>query len=74
MTEFREKSTFAPADLMGKAWVQAVVTAVDAKGARVLLGKGYTGYIPVANMSWARTPNRKISGWGLPPCVTPASC
>ena len=66
VTEFREKSTFAPADLMGKAWVQAVVTAVDAKGARVLLGKGYTGYIPVANMSWARTPNRKISGWGAP--------
>ena len=66
VTEFTEKSTFAPADLMGKAWVQAVVTAVDAKGARVLLGKGYTGYIPVANMSWARTPNRKISGWGAP--------
>ena len=66
VTEFREKSTFAPADLMGKAWVQAVVTAVDAKGARVLLGKGYTGYIPVANMSWARTPQPQDLRLGAP--------
>ena len=59
---FLEASAFTPLDLAGGAWVKAVVTAVDAKEARVNLGKGYTGVIPVANMSWARKSNPKVAG------------
>ena len=35
---------------------------LDAKEARVALGKGYSGIIPVANVSWARKPNPKVAG------------
>ncbi len=59
---FLAASAFAPLDLAGKAWVKALVTAVDAKEARVALGQGYTGLIPVANMSWARKPNPRVAG------------
>lgn len=55
-------AAFTPLDLSGNAWVKALVTAVDAKEARVALGQGYTGLIPVADMSWARKPNPKVAG------------
>ena len=59
---FAADTAFAPLDLAGGAWTKALVTAVDAKEARVALGKGYSGIIPVANMSWARKPNPKVAG------------
>ncbi|WP_300925400.1 penicillin-binding protein 1A [uncultured Desulfovibrio sp.] len=59
---FLTGSTFAPLDLAGDAWVRAVVTDVESGKAGVALGQGYTGVIPVANMSWARKPNPKVAG------------
>ncbi len=57
---------FAPIDLAGNGWVQALVTAVDQKEAKVLLGEGYKGVLPVSGMSWARKPNPRISGADAP--------
>lgn len=59
---FLAESAFSPLDMGGNARIKALVTAVDAKEARVSLGKGYSGVIPVANMSWARKPNPKVAG------------
>ncbi|MBD5558416.1 MAG: PBP1A family penicillin-binding protein [Desulfovibrio sp.] len=63
---FGKDSTFAPQDLAGDAWVRALVTAVEPARAVVALGKGYTGVIPVANMSWARKPNPKVAAANAP--------
>ena len=51
---FLTKGVFSPYDLGGGNWVKAVITASDAKGVRVTLGSGYTGFIPAASMAWAR--------------------
>ena len=59
---FLAQKSFSPMDLAGDSWVKAVVTQVEAKEARVSLGQGYTGVIPVADMSWARKPNPKVAG------------
>ena len=63
---FGKDSTFTPQDLAGDAWVRALVTAVEPARAVVALGKGYTGVIPVANMSWARKPNPKVAAANAP--------
>lgn len=63
---FQEKRDFTPYDLGGFAWVQAYVTKVEPGSATVALGNGYTGVIPVANMSWARTPNAKVAAASAP--------
>lgn len=57
---------FSPQDLAGNAWVQAAVASVEPKEARVILGQGYTGIIPVANMSWARKPNIHVAAQSAP--------
>ncbi|MDE5832394.1 MAG: PBP1A family penicillin-binding protein [Desulfovibrio sp.] len=64
--EFQSGHDFAPYELGGDAWVQALVTKVEPQAAYVALGKGYTGVIPVANMSWARTPNARVAAQSAP--------
>lgn len=64
--DFLKKSSFSPSDLAGGNWVRALVSAVEAREARVELGQGYTGVIPVANMSWARKPNPKVPAAAAP--------
>ena len=59
---FIQASAFTPLDLAGNGWVKALVTGVEAREARVTLGRGYSGVIPVAQMSWARKPNPKVAG------------
>lgn len=59
---FPAQKAFSPLDLAGNNWVKALVVAADAKEARVNLGQGYTGLIPVGNMSWARKPNPRVAG------------
>ena len=63
---FGKDSTFTPEDLAGGAWARALVTAVEPGSATVALGQGYTGVIPVANMSWARKPNPKVAAASAP--------
>ncbi|MDE7372110.1 MAG: transglycosylase domain-containing protein, partial [Desulfovibrio sp.] len=63
---FGKDSSFSPQDLAGGAWVRALVTAVEPGRAMVALGKGYSGVIPVANMSWARKPNPKVAAANAP--------
>lgn len=63
---FVRDSTFTPPDLAGEAWVRALVTEVEAGKAIVTLGQGYSGVIPVTNMSWARKPNPKVAGINAP--------
>lgn len=65
--DFPSQTAFVPMDLAGGAWIKALVTATDAREARVALGQGYTGVIPTANMSWARKPNPKVAGIYAPP-------
>ncbi|MBQ4567858.1 MAG: PBP1A family penicillin-binding protein [Desulfovibrio sp.] len=60
--KFLETSAFSPLDLVGNGWVRAVVSKVTPQAAQVELGQGYTGLIPVANMSWARKPNPRVAG------------
>ncbi|MCR4666602.1 MAG: PBP1A family penicillin-binding protein [Desulfovibrio sp.] len=62
--EFLTKHAFSPIDLAGGAWTKALVTAVQAKQVQVNLGQGYIGTIPVSQMSWARKPNPRVSGFG----------
>ncbi|MBE6441199.1 MAG: PBP1A family penicillin-binding protein [Desulfovibrio desulfuricans] len=52
--EFLTKGVFSPYDLGGGNWVRGMIAASDAKGVRVALGSGYTGFIPAAGMAWAR--------------------
>lgn len=59
--EFGPDSSFSPLDLVGGAWVRALVTDVSPKQAAVRLGHGYTGVIPLDNMGWARKPNPKVA-------------
>lgn len=63
---FTKKTEFGPDDLAGGAWVQALVTQVEPREALVDLGSGYSGVIPVANMSWARKPNPKVAARDAP--------
>lgn len=60
------KNNFEPLDLAGDAWISAYVTEVTPKEAKVILGNGYSGVIPVANMSWARKPNIKVAAANAP--------
>ncbi len=63
---FIEAKTFTPFDLMGGAWVNALVTKVAVEGADVALGSGYTGHVSVKSMSWAREPNLRVAGAHAP--------
>lgn len=64
--DFLDRSTFTPQDLAGEAWVRALVQKVTPQKAEVALGQGFTGVIPVSNMSWARKPNPRIAGIHAP--------
>lgn len=66
LREFDRKQKFSPADLAGNGWVMAAVASVDPREAKVVLGQGYWGLVPVANMSWARRPNAKIAAQSAP--------
>jgi len=61
----RSQKNFSPYDLAGEAWVRALVTAVEQKGADVLLG-AYKGRIDLKRMSWARVPNIKVATQNAP--------
>ncbi len=50
-------------DIKNGQWVKALVSEVDKKGAKVLVGKR-AGYIDVKTMSWCRTPNPEVSSQG----------
>lgn len=65
--KYQQTHEFAPLDLAGNTWVQALVTKVEPQMAQVDLGSGYQGQIAVTNMSWARKPNIKIAGASAPP-------
>ncbi len=60
-------------DLENNAWVLALVTDVEKKGAQVQLGNGYSGYISVDTMGWARKPNKKVTGYDDSKNVTDAT-
>lgn len=64
--DFEKNHQFNPLDLAGNAWVQALVVSAEPGSAHVALGNGYKGIIPVANMSWARTPNPKVAAQNAP--------
>lgn len=66
LREFDQKQSFSPFDLVGNAWVKAAVASVEPREAKVVLGQGYWGVIPVANMSWARKPNERIAAQNAP--------
>ena len=59
--EFLKASAFGPYDLVGGAWVKALVTKVDMNSARVALGKDYVADVDVKTLSWARQPNPKVA-------------
>ncbi len=60
------KKKFSPYDLIGGTWVRGLVTKVEAKGAYVGLGDGYTGYASVSTMRWARHIDpRKRQGYNI---------
>ncbi|MDR2573128.1 MAG: PBP1A family penicillin-binding protein [Desulfovibrio sp.] len=58
---FSARNGFTPLDLAGGAWVKALVTRVEQRGAHVALGQGYTGVIAVEGLAWARKPNPKVA-------------
>lgn len=66
LQDFDRRQQFSPADLAGNGWVQAAVASVEPKEASVILGQGYKGIIPVANMSWARKPNSRVAAQNAP--------
>jgi len=57
---FLEEHEYQPEDLKPGAWVLALVTNVMKKGAAVRVGSR-EGFIPVATMAWARTPNPEVA-------------
>lgn len=59
---FLRKHPFSPADLEKNAWVRALVTGVEKKGADVRLGTDYQGFVSVGTMGWARKPNKHVAG------------
>jgi len=61
----QSQKSFNPYDLAGEAWVKALVTAVEQKGADVQLG-AYKGRIDIKLMSWARLPNLKVAAQNAP--------
>ncbi|SBW10121.1 Penicillin-binding, 1A family protein [uncultured delta proteobacterium] len=64
VTAYLEKHPFDPAELDNAGWAKALVTEVKTDGAQVRLG-AYSGFISVATMSWARTPNIKQAPDGV---------
>lgn len=56
---FLAEQAFDPEDLESGEWVQAVVASVDKNGAKVRFGV-HEGYIPVAEMHWAREPDPEV--------------
>ncbi len=60
LTDAIKNTPFNPEQLANNNWAKATVTEVTAKSALVRLGE-FHGVIPVANMSWARTPNIKVA-------------
>lgn len=64
--EFLNASTFTPLDLVGNAWVKALVTKVEQGSALVALGKDFVGTVDVKTVSWARQPNAKVAGAHAP--------
>jgi penicillin-binding protein 1A len=65
MTAYLDKNPFSPKELEDAGWTRALVTEVSPSGAKVRLGKYYTGHIAVSTMSWARTPNIKQAPDGV---------
>lgn len=63
---FMASAAFSPLDLVGHAWVKALVTKVDVNGADVFLSKDYRGHVDVKTMSWARQPNIKVAAQNAP--------
>lgn len=61
---YLDRHPFFPEQLDNAGWVRALVTDVTSKGATVRLG-AYTGFIDVATMAWARTPNIKVAPDGI---------
>ncbi len=57
---FLEQNEYVDEDLHPGAWVLALVTKVDKKGANVRVGSR-EGFIPVKTMAWGRTPNEKVA-------------
>ena len=57
---FLSKEEITPARLTDSTWNKVLVTDVTKKGAKVRFGL-YEGYIPVATMHWARTPDPKVA-------------
>lgn len=64
--KFKANNHFTPQDLAANAWVLALVTDVTPAEAKVDLGQGFSGVIPVANMSWARKPNARVAAQNAP--------
>ncbi len=60
--EYLAKSKFTLEKLADNAWVDALVTKVERKGAEVQLNSEYKGYIDVVSMGWAREPDIEASG------------
>ena len=61
---YLDKHPFKPEQLDNAGWAKALVTEVTPRGASVRLGE-YAGYIDVARMAWARTPNIKVAPDGI---------
>ncbi len=58
---YLQKKKFSPYDLIGGAWVRALVTKVEPKGATVGLGSGFVGFVGLKTMSWARHINPRLN-------------
>lgn len=54
------KAQDIPSSMKAGEWLQVLVTGVEKAGATVRFGR-YDGIIPVATMSWARTPNPALA-------------
>ncbi len=57
---FLEQNDYLPEDLHAGAWVLALVTKVEKKGAQVRVGSR-AGFIGVESMAWARTLNPAVA-------------
>lgn len=60
--DFLQRHPFVPADLEKDGWVQALVVAVEKKGAEVRLGPDWRGFVSVKTMGWARKPDKRVAG------------
>ncbi|MBO4318797.1 MAG: PBP1A family penicillin-binding protein [Mailhella sp.] len=59
---FLRQTPFTLSMLEDGGWAKAVVTEVSARQAKVRLGSGFKGVIPVTAMGWARKPNIAVAG------------